>query len=59
VIALVNAKLNALSDNPPARDRAEALRAGRRIGPAGSANHVREEAERWAALIRRSGAKVD
>ena len=60
VIERVNAELNAIVADPPTRERVEDLGARMRGGsPAEFAEYIREEGERWAAVIRRSGAKVD
>ena len=60
VVARVNTELNAIVADPPTRARAEDLGARLRGGtPDEFATFIREESERWAAVIRRSGAKVD
>jgi tripartite-type tricarboxylate transporter receptor subunit TctC len=60
VIGRVNAELNAIVADPPTRERVEDLGARMRGGsPDQFAAYIREEGERWAAVIRRSGAKVD
>lgn len=60
VVARINAELNGIVADPPTRERAEDLGARLRSGsPDGFAAFIREEGERWAAVIRRSGAKVD
>jgi tripartite-type tricarboxylate transporter receptor subunit TctC len=60
VITRVNVELNAIIADRPTRERAEDLGARLRGGsPAEFADYIREEGERWAAVIRRSGAKVD
>lgn len=60
VIARVNAELNAIVADPATRARAEDLGARLRAArPDEFAEYIREEGERWAAVIRRSGAKVD
>jgi tripartite-type tricarboxylate transporter receptor subunit TctC len=60
VVARINAELNGIVADPTTRERAEDLGARLRSGsPDGFAAFIREEGERWAAVIRRSGAKVD
>lgn len=60
VIARVNAELNAIVADPATRARAEDLGARLRgASPDEFAEYIRKEGERWSAVIRRSGAKVD
>ncbi|MDO9709575.1 Bug family tripartite tricarboxylate transporter substrate binding protein [Paracraurococcus lichenis] len=60
VIARLNAEVNAICAEPATRGRVEDLGAGCRGGTVAEfTDFIREENEKWTAVIRRSGAQVD
>jgi tripartite-type tricarboxylate transporter receptor subunit TctC len=60
IIERLNAEVNAICAEPQARERVEQLGARMRGGSVAEFTaYIAAESEKWAAVIRRSGAKVD